>query len=522
MDAYNEDLRSERKPAKRRGKWIVPACLLLLAAGLLAVWLLTADLRLYHKGVAAMNAGDNTAAAEFFAALPGYRDSDALLQRIRYAIASDLLEQDAFLEAAAIFTDLGDYRDSIGKMGKCYYRQATNERLAKNYEAARDHFTLAGEYQDAPFQAQRTIYAAGHDAFLAQDYDTADSWFTQLEGEQSDYGNPHFRTLADAAPYLQQQLEELSQEVRFHLGEEPDENFYYAMDNLLPYHTGYPTYYAPDKLVYISSIHYYTGDRILDAWEKGDISGLSEDENAVLKLALELVGRAESETDSDLAKQVWLHDWLCEKVTYESPDMDVDLLDYIQLRQLSCIGAMLDGAANCQGYTDAFYLLGNLAGFEVRRLSGTTGNGHIWNMIRLDGLWYVVDVTFDDLSDAGIDGRIYTYFNVPLDPDTYSVYGGPEVLPDMAAEARTELTWFGLTGSSFADLDGAADHLAEEYVENDLSWSYVMIENAEVSRDAVSDAILDCLEDRYWGYVQWTQWVNYYGGNTYITVNWEA
>ena len=67
-----------------------------------------------------------------------------------------------------------------------------------------------------------------------------------------------------------------------------------------------------------------------------------------------------------------------------------------------CIGALLNGQADCDGYADAMFLVGRLAGLNVRRQYGDSANGgvsgwfttHMWNLIELDGSWRMMDVTW--------------------------------------------------------------------------------------------------------------------------------
>ena len=73
---------------------------------------------------------------------------------------------------------------------------------------------------------------------------------------------------------------------------------------------------------------------------------------------------------------------------------------------------MIDGKANCQGYTDTFYMLGTMAGFKMDRLYGNSTNsngskgGHVWNTIDFgDNIAYSVDVTWDD--GIKINGQEY-------------------------------------------------------------------------------------------------------------------
>lgn len=74
----------------------------------------------------------------------------------------------------------------------------------------------------------------------------------------------------------------------------------------------------------------------------------------------------------------------------------------------SAYGALvrnMKGQANmavCEGYAMAFEYLCQLSGLDVSIIHGNAGSSmddlgsHAWNIIRLDGDWYEIDVTWDD------------------------------------------------------------------------------------------------------------------------------
>ncbi len=501
--------------------------LLFLAAAVTAVWFLTEDYRAYERASELFEKGKYEEAAVIFAELEDYKDSPERLNESKYRIADGLLEYREYLEAAEAFEELGDYSDSTEKKKESYYKLAKKERRYDEYDSAYEHFLLAEDYEDAEYLAQETVYEKGHDAFLEEDYDTAFECFENLEGGEETYGDPHFITLNDAEQYLEEQLDELNHSIEFYIAEElestEEENAFMGVSvyenvvNHIPYFIGSCTYFEEDKQVIVNAMNYYTGDIILDAWEKGDTSKLSADEKEVLELALALVEKAKAETDSDLELEIWLHDWLCEKITYENPDMNVSTFEFLGLRQLSCIGAMLDGKANCQGYTDAFYLLGNIAGFEVERVFGDVGEeAHVWNTILLDGKRYIVDVTFDDI-DEKCGGWTYTYFNAPWDPDTYYIYGGADTVPLIALEDNEKISYYSLNNCSYGNTKDAARHIVKELKNNRNDWAYAVIENREVSWDDVDDA-LDSVRGRFGDGKTWWIYVEYYRNNTYVSV----
>lgn len=115
----------------------------------------------------------------------------------------------------------------------------------------------------------------------------------------------------------------------------------------------------------------------------------------------------------EIKRERYIHDWLCTHVSYRSAADMSD--DNIYDRNCSALGALLDGQANCQGYSDAFYFLGTLAGLKVNIQSGVAGGNHAWNVIRIEGKWYILDVTFDCSASLVKGIPLYFKFNVGLD-----------------------------------------------------------------------------------------------------------
>ena len=104
-----------------------------------------------------------------------------------------------------------------------------------------------------------------------------------------------------------------------------------------------------------------------------------------------------------------LHDALCARVRYNLNGHATEIH--------TAVGALVDGEAVCEGYTDAFYLLCSLAGIPARYQGydavGRGGEGgHIWNLVRIDGAWVMVDVTWDDDEESPVT---YHYFNIGKD-----------------------------------------------------------------------------------------------------------
>lgn len=77
-------------------------------------------------------------------------------------------------------------------------------------------------------------------------------------------------------------------------------------------------------------------------------------------------------------------------------------------------GALVNGKAVCDGYASAAKILFDLCGIENIKVTGTSkGNGHAWNLIKLDNDYYHIDTTWDDpVSYDGLNYLRYDYYNL--------------------------------------------------------------------------------------------------------------
>ena len=166
------------------------------------------------------------------------------------------------------------------------------------------------------------------------------------------------------------------------------------------------------RLINIHVNRFFAGTEIMLAVRSGDSSGLTEREMSALQAAREIAREAMTETDP-VRKALFIHDWICAHVVYTTDD-ETDEDD-------NAVGAILNGEANCDGYSDAFYLIGSLAGLNIRYQHGDSldksaadqfySGTHIWNLLEIDGSWRMVDVTWDDEER----GKTHVWFNVGSD-----------------------------------------------------------------------------------------------------------
>ena len=123
-------------------------------------------------------------------------------------------------------------------------------------------------------------------------------------------------------------------------------------------------------------------------------------------------------TDVEIIREI--HDYLCKKNVY---DYDAAKNPYSYLYAFSSYGALLKGKCVCQGYAAAFYRICKELGYNVRFVGSDPDWGcHAWNIIQLDGKFYIVDCTWDDQIFDEDDLQITPYYYFLTDYDSSREY----------------------------------------------------------------------------------------------------
>ncbi len=105
---------------------------------------------------------------------------------------------------------------------------------------------------------------------------------------------------------------------------------------------------------------------------------------------------------SDYEKARAVYDYVRMNVTYDKDALNDSLSISEKLPAHSSYNAIVLGQAVCQGYSSLLYNMMLRAGVDCRVITGTgNGGAHAWNLVKIDGQYYNVDVTFD--SDNGTD-----------------------------------------------------------------------------------------------------------------------
>lgn len=135
-------------------------------------------------------------------------------------------------------------------------------------------------------------------------------------------------------------------------------------------------------------------------------------------MVYEAVAEAQWNTDgSDYEVARYLHNWLCDRITYTekgiSPGGDPSFPNGVYCG--TGMHGLKSGYGRCITYANAYQILLRAAGIDAfvlegYAMSGGTKVGHAWNIVRLDGQWCFVDVTWDDTKKTGV--YEYDYFAV--------------------------------------------------------------------------------------------------------------
>jgi len=267
--------------------------------------------------------------------------------------------------------------------------------------------------------------------------------------------------------------------------------------------------------LYTITITEYPGDHIVDAYFKKDDSALNADEKKAMEKAIEMVSTAKSKAADDFELELLIYDMLAEHITYFHEEDYYDDPDNPP-RNFTVIGALLDGKANCQGYTDAFYTLASIAGFTVSRMNVETKDDfHCLNTILLNGSWYVVDVTFDDNEDGG--PTMYYLFNAGLDQINEYTWESWEEIHPIAKYSGND-SYYKRNNIVFDNEQAFAEHIKNEWLKGNKA-PRGMVKNRS-DNDIVEKALQAALDAENKAY-SYTLWFYNDSKHLYYTVEFE-
>ena len=109
-----------------------------------------------------------------------------------------------------------------------------------------------------------------------------------------------------------------------------------------------------------------------------------------------------TDSSDDYEKIRFVHDYICENVAYDTVHKHTPGSEHIQS---TAYGTLYYKTALCQGYAVLSYRLLKELGIDNRIVTGYVRvtdipEKHAWNIVCLDGRYYNMDVTLDDVKDT--------------------------------------------------------------------------------------------------------------------------
>ena len=107
---------------------------------------------------------------------------------------------------------------------------------------------------------------------------------------------------------------------------------------------------------------------------------------------------------SDYEKLSAVYDYLCQNITYDHAGAEKD-----DPLAHTAYAALIKKTSVCQGYASLLYRMMLALDVDIRVVAGIgNGGAHGWNIVKMDGLYYAVDATWD--ATRRQSGSPYQYF----------------------------------------------------------------------------------------------------------------
>lgn len=177
-------------------------------------------------------------------------------------------------------------------------------------------------------------------------------------------------------------------------------------------------YYLSSQILYSDNELYLTiSDDYIDPIERGTI-------NNSLKSLIVTVSDLLKNATSDLEKVYLLHDYILSNMEYAYKSDGVTPEDEAWAHNL--VGFVVNHKGVCESYAKTFMYLARLFDIECIAVTGNSRNQeHMWNMAKIDDMWYEFDFTWDDngTTDYGFEyfGLTREEFSVDYTPNTQTL-----------------------------------------------------------------------------------------------------
>lgn len=200
--------------------------------------------------------------------------------------------------------------------------------------------------------------------------------------------------------------------------------------------------------------------------------------------AMDIISQLDDDM-SDYEKLKFLHDYLVLNV---ESSVDSEFAD-------SVYGALVDKKALCEGYAKAFSYLCNLCGIENMIVTGYTNVDHMWNMVKLNGSWYHIDIGWDQPSAAlkaqYPDLILYQYFlaDDAVIQNNRSINNYLCATPDAEAETMNYFVYEGKYASDYEEALKIIEDSCRSCIDTGDRYFMLKFDSSNLCLQTISDLI---------------------------------
>lgn len=181
---------------------------------------------------------------------------------------------------------------------------------------------------------------------------------------------------------------------------------------------------------------------IQDVFVTRDTTGFSLENQRVFNAAFSAVDQVILDGMSEEQKVRAIHDYLIYHANYAGENSKSETWVY------GAEGVLLHGEGVCQSYAIAFYMMAKAAGLDCHYVVGYCSSlfdAHAWNRVKVDGVWYYIDCTWDDSAEDGSECHLFY-----LSRDLWLDHTAEEER-DLAQDKKMDWTVYYLTGKGYVD-----------------------------------------------------------------------
>lgn len=171
----------------------------------------------------------------------------------------------------------------------------------------------------------------------------------------------------------------------------------------------------------------YDNTNVIEAYKTGDLSKLNDEDKYVLEQASKVIKKIIKDNMTDYEKEKAVYDYM-----YKTAQFDESSLSAIYLSEKNAhtpYGFFHDKYTICVGNATTFKLFMDMIGIENKLIHSTENGEHAWNVVKIDGDWYHVDITFD----GGTEKPTYAFFNVTDEAKTDEYSWDKSEIPECTA-----------------------------------------------------------------------------------------